>query len=149
MPSHLLWVNITLKLFGTISSIWNWCGFEFVNVEWTTVEYFYVGRIITTATRITETHLPRDNPLVNRRMVLAQISDIVCVAIVITGRNTIGVHACSRHKPIPAFGDIVVIFVIVTSRVTIISWVIIDCPMVNAFCFIAYKNKVKEKKNYS
>ena len=62
------------------------------------------------------------------------------------GSNTFCVHACSRHKPIPAFGEIEVIFVIVTSRVTIRSWIIIYSPVLHALRFITWK-KAKERKS--
>ena len=64
----------------------------------------------------------------------------------IAGSNTFCVHACSRHKPIPAFGEIEVIFVIVTSRVTIRSWIIIYSPVLHALRFITWK-KAKERKS--
>ena len=66
--SVILHYQITLLIVGTITTIVIWCGFQFVDIERTTVAYLYICIIWTTVSRVAETHFPSDHPVIKWRM---------------------------------------------------------------------------------
>lgn len=72
------WTQLILRTITTII----WCGFQFVDIERTTVANLYIYALLATGVLslavsvttliITETHFPRYHPFLNRRMTSLQ-----------------------------------------------------------------------------
>ena len=137
----------TLLIFSTITTARIWRGFQFVDVERTTVAHLYICTITTTVTtitsRIAKTYFPRDHAILNWRMASLQPSCIWSIAIAGSISTTCG-HLFAWYKPVPSFSQIVVILTTSWRRETFPSGVVIYGPVRLAFRFFCTWKKNKQ-----
>ena len=128
----------TLLIFSTITTTRIWSGFQFVDVERTTVAHLYICTILTAVTTITttiaKTDFPRDHAILNWWMASLQPSCIWSIAIAGCVITTCG-HLFAWYKPVPSFSQIVVIFITPWRREAFSSGVVIYGPVRLAFRF--------------